>query len=384
MAELSPRLGSRQLFPRLRPFSYLGHAGVSPLSEPVERAVGECLREFSAEGFGAVSGVLAMRLRLRTQLGKLLECRPEDLVITSGTSWGVLAVAQNFPWRTGDRIACVEGDFPTNVTPWQAAALQHGLELVLLRADLSDLETQLRKGLRLLALSAVSFQTGVGQPWEEAVELAHRYQCRVFVDAIQAAGVVPLAVGKVDYLAGGAHKWLMGVEGCGYLYVSPECQVDLQRHWAGWLSHENAVSFLFEGAGHLRYDRPLRKGPQFLEVGSSAAIAQVALEASLNILLELGVDQIFGHVQDYLDQLEPQLAFLGWESMRQPAARSGSLCFRPGPGADLAAWGAGLDALGVRLSTPDGHVRLAPHWCNSCQEIPRVVEAFREVQRSLR
>lgn len=384
MAELNAQLGSRQLFPYLKPFSYLGHAGVSPLSEPVERAVAACLREFASEGFGAVGGALAMRSRLRAQLGRLLECRPCDLVLTGGTSWGILSVAQNFPWRTGDRIACVEGEFPTNVTPWQTAAAQHGLELVWLRSDLSDLEAQLRRGLRLLALSAVAFQTGLLQPWEKVVELAHRYECRVFVDSIQAAGVVPLAVGKVDYLAGGAHKWLMGVEGCGYLYVSPECQSDLHRHWAGWLSHENAVSFLFEGAGHLHYDRPLRQDCQFLEIGSSATVAQVALEASLSLILDLGVGNIFAHVQQYLDQLEPALAFLGWESLRHRSARSGSLCLRPVAGTDLARWAARLDERGVRLSTPDGCLRLAPHWPNSCEEIPRVVEAFQDVQRSLR
>ena len=375
-------LGSRRLFPDLRVVSYLSHAGVSPLSVPVVEAVSAHLREFAGEGVGAVPGMLAMRTRLHSKLGQLLGCAAGDLALTTGTSWGILAVAQNFPWRRGDRMACVAGEFPTNVTPWQAAAVQHELELVFLRNDLADLEEQLRRGLRLLALSAVSFQTGLRQPWEQVVDLAHRYECQVLVDVIQAAGVVPFEVGELDYVAGGAHKWLMGVEGCGYLYVHPRRQADFHRYWAGWLSHQQAVDFLFQGPGHLRYDRPLRSDPLALEIGSSSALSQAALEASLNLLLELGVDQIFGHVTRFLDALEAGLEFLGWPSLRKPGQASGILSLQPPPQTDLGGWERALRQRGVQVSTPDGLVRMAPHWPNSLEEVPLVVEAFQEVQRS--
>lgn len=375
-------LGSRQLFPHLKVASYLNHAGVSPLSSPVLEAVQTSLLEFAGEGVGAVPGVLAMRSRLRQNLARLLACDAADLALTSGTSWGILAVAQNFPWRRRDRIACVRGEFPTNVTPWQAAAAQHDLELILLSPDLADLEEQLRLGLRLLAVSAVSFQSGLRLPWQQLTELAHRYECQVFVDVIQAAGVVPFEVGDIDYVAGGGHKWLMGVEGCGYLYVHPARQAELHRHWAGWLSHQQAVDFLFQGPGHLRYDRPLRPDPQRLEIGSGAALSQVALEASLNLLLELGVERIFGHVSGFLDHLEAALEFLQWPSLRCPVRASGTLSLRPPAGTDVSAWERALHRRGVQIATPDGLIRLAPHWPNSLEEVPLVVEAFREVQRS--
>ncbi|MBS2035495.1 aminotransferase class V-fold PLP-dependent enzyme [bacterium] len=383
MVELKPRLGSRELFPNLAAPYYLCHAGVSPLSLPVQRAVADFVQHFAGEGVGAVGGMLAMRDRLREKLGLLLGCGAQDLALTCGTSWGVLAIAQNFPWRQGDRIACVQGEFPTNVTPWQRAADQHGLELVFLKPDLSDLQNRLDQGLRLLALSAVSFQTGLRQPWEEVARQAQARGCQVFVDAIQAAGVVPFAVGQLDYVAGGAHKWLMGVEGCGYLYVRPDHQAELKGHWAGWLSHREPVRFLFEGAGHLRYDRPLRPEPQALEIGSSSYFSQAALEASLNLILDLRVDQIFDHVTRYLDLLEPQLDFPGWTSLRKRQALSGSLCLKPGPETNLADWSAALGRRGLKLATPDGLLRISPHWPNSLEEVPRVVEIFKEVHREL-
>jgi selenocysteine lyase/cysteine desulfurase len=371
-------LGSRALFPHLRDRIYLGHAGVSPLSVPVQQAMAHYALRLAEEGFGSVPEVLAMRRRLRTSLGRLLGCPEEHLALTGGTSWGVLAVAQNLAWKAGQRVAVVAGDFPTNVTPWQRAAAQYQLELVSLSVDLKGLQSELERGLRLLALSAVQFQSGFRQPCNDIVQLCHAYDCEVFVDAIQACGVVPFQVGPIDYVAGGAHKWLMGVEGCGFLYVSPACQDRFRRNWAGWLSHEDPVSFLFEGSGHLRYDRPLRSDMQFLEIGSCAAVAQVALEASLTILHELQVDRIFDHVSTYLDRLEPLLIELGFTSLRDPLYRSGILALRPPFGAPDA-WAQALLREGVRISTPDGLLRLAPHWPNSLDEVEDVVTAFRKV-----
>ena len=370
-------LGSRQLFPQLRDRVYLGHAGVSPLSQPVLQAIEEHARSLAREGFGSVPEVLAMRRRLRTLLGQLLGCSEQDLALTGGTSWGVLAVAQNLAWKAGQRVAVVAGDFPTNVTPWQRAAAQYDLHVVMLSPDLNELERELKQGLRLLALSAVQFQNGLRQPWEAVCELCHAHGCEVFVDAIQALGVVPFSVGQLDYVAGGAHKWLMGLEGCGFLYVRPECQAALGRNWAGWLSHDQPVSFLFEGEGHLRYDRPLRGDMQFLEIGSSAGVAQAALEASLKLLLEMGIEAIFEHVSHYLDQLEPGLVELGFASLRHAHRRSGILALRP-PFGSLEQWAQALQRQGIRVSTPDGLLRLAPHWPNSLNEVEEVVTAFRK------
>ena len=368
-------LGSRELFPHLQDRVYLGHAGVSPLSLPVQQAVENYCQSLAAQGFGSVPEVLAMRRRLRARLGQLLTCSPENLALTGGTSWGILAIAQNLAWKAKERVALVEGEFPTHVTPWQRAAAQHDLQVVMLGSDLADLEKELRQGLRLLAFSAVAFQSGLRNSWESITELCHAYECEVFVDAIQACGVVPFEVGHIDYVAGGAHKWLMGVEGCGYLYVRPHRQAALQRNWAGWLSHDDPVSFLTEGAGHLRYDRPLRSDMQYLELGSSAAIAQVALDASLELLLGFGIEAIFAHVTHYLDQLEPALVELGFESLRSRSRLSGALSLRP-PSGSVSDWATALLAQGIRISTPDGLLRLAPHWSNPQSEVEEVVAAF--------
>src|SRR5690606_14112178 len=111
-------------------------------------------------------------------------------------------------------------------------ARQFGLEVVMLpltafeRSDaegLAALERELVRGARLVAVSAVQFQTGLAMPLGAMAALCHQHGAELFVDGIQAMGVVPIDVGAlgIDYLASGSHKWLMGTEGAGILYVSP-------------------------------------------------------------------------------------------------------------------------------------------------------------------
>ena len=183
-------------------------------------------------------------------------------------------------------------------------------------------------------MSAVQFQTGLRMPVQQVAEVAHRHGAELFVDAIQQLGVVPFDAQRlgVDYVAGGSHKWLMGPEGVGYLYARPSCASALVRRYASWLSHEDPADFLFRGAGHLRYDRPIRDSLDFLEIGSTNVAGCAALEVSIDALLELGVDRVFDHVSRHLDRLEQALLAAGSRAVdrrRRASAPGFSRCVRP-------------------------------------------------------
>ena len=273
------------------------------------------------------------------------------------------------------------------MTPWQRAASLFSLELVMLplpfhggdQADLTQLEETLRSGrIRIVAISAVQFQTGRRAPLKQLSELCHRYGAELFVDAIQAVGVVPIDVlaSGVDYLTCGSHKWLMGLEGAGFLYAREERARRLRPAVAGWLSHEEAFRFLFEGAGHLRYDRPVRSTLDFVEAGAPNTLGFAALEASVGLIAQLGVPAIFDHVQQYLDRLERGLLARGFTSARPAAGqglRSGILSVLPPEGVDLLELHRGLSERGISCSTPDGWLRFAPHWPNDPAEVDGAV-----------
>ncbi len=381
--------GSRALFPDLQTPIYANHASLTPPSTPVREAVRASLDGYASRGMAWYIEEAARRDRLRASLAGLIGASPEDTALVSNTSAGVLAVALCLPWRRGERIVVFEGEFPTNITPWQQAARRHELELVWLEADgfrrdrdtaLERLVDELKRGVRLVAVSAVQFTTGQRMPLKRMGALCKRYGAELFVDAIQAAGVVPLDVAKmqIDYLTAGSHKWLMGPEGLAAFYAAPAAAERLDPNVAGWLSHERPFAFLTDGPGELRYDRAFQHGARMVEAGTFNTLGAAGLEASVDLIRQLGVTAIQEHVQAWHDAVEPGLIARGFESarMNDPSGRSGSLSVRPADPSRSPDWLGELTESGIACASPDGWLRLSPHWPNALSESRRVLEAF--------
>ena len=393
MAAPTAHLGDRSLFPQLTYSAYCNHAAVSPVSTPVAAAVGRVLTDLGRDGFGAVFPWLAERELLRARVTGLLGAREGEIAFTASTTRGISDIALSLPWKDGDRVLLFEGEFPTNVTPWQCAARAFNLELVWVPARAFDagkqgdavadglgrLEAQLKRGLRLVAISAVQFQSGLRMPLREIGELCRRYGAELFVDAIQGLGIVPMDVEQmqIDYASSGAHKWLMGTEGTGVLYVRRERAAALVPRVAGWLSHERPDEFLRLGAGHLRYDRELRRDARLFEGSAQNVLGLAALDASLELLLALGVERIFEHVQAYHDRLEPELVQRGFESLRSPhpERRSGTASFLAPRRLDPVSLHRALVDAGIACGLPDGLLRFSPHWPNHVREVDDITRA---------
>ena len=100
----------------------------------------------------------------------------------------------------------MQGEFPTNITPWQQVARQHNLTLEWMNTD--DFRTpslgfdvggSVTKGITMMAVSAVQFQTGLRLPVEDIGKICHKYNCLLFVDAIQCVGATPIDLTNIDF-----------------------------------------------------------------------------------------------------------------------------------------------------------------------------------------
>jgi cysteine desulfurase/selenocysteine lyase len=390
-------LGDRSLYPDLKAQSYLAYAATAPVSSLVKAAVNRVLDDYAEQGNVAFFDWLEQRERLRGKLGQLVGAQAEDIALSSGTTRGLSDLALCIPWQAGDRVVLFDGEFPANVSPWQRAAELFGLRIDFVSmaravedeaSFLQPLERLLSAGARLVAVSAVQFQTGLRMPLTRIGELCQRFGAELCVDAIQACGVVPLDVraSNIDYLVTGAHKWLLGPEGVGFIYAKPERARALLPRSAGWLSHEDGTRFLFAGPGELRYDRPIKQTVQMLEGGSSSTLGFAALEAGIEPLLALTPGAIFGHVDNYSTQLEPGVSARGFRSRRAAEAerRSGILSFVPPASVSAADIVLQLRSRGVFASMPDGLLRFAPHFPNALSEIETVLAALDDALAALR
>lgn len=391
-----PRLGDRSFFPQLNSQAYLAHAAISPASAATVEMVKASVASVAERGVGSFPMWSGQRERLRRSAAMLLGVLPDDVALTAGCTRGITDLALSLPWASGDVLLGYRGEFPANVIPWQLAARRNRARVELLDLPdptlsdcrdriLTELEQRfrMRDSPRWVAVSAVQFQTGLAMPLAEMTALCRAHRARLFVDGIQAAGVVPLdltAIG-VDAFFVGAHKWLLGIEGVGLGYYRPDLMEELLPVTAGWLSFPDAEAFLFRGSGNLRYDRELHPAPRVFEGSTASVVGFAALEAGVDTVRSLGVFNILKHVQSYHDQVEPGLVELGLRSLRatDPTLRSGILSFSVPEGVDVTVLSQNLRGRGVHVSIPDGLVRLAPHFANPLNEAGEVVAAFRQV-----
>lgn len=381
-------LGDRSGFPRLEARAYLAHSAIAPISIAVEQAIEQVAHDYARHGAEAFMTWHERRSSLRERAACLLGGHADEVGFVANTTTGISTIALCFPWRPGDVLIVLRGEFPGNVTPWQRAAELHGLRLEYLDvADfagpggvgLTKLEERLRAGgVRLIACSAVQFQTGLRMPLRAIATLAHEHDAELFCDAIQALGALAFDVRAlgIDYLSCGSHKWLMGVEGSALLWVARERLAGLRPHTAGWLSHEHAIDFLFE-PDQLRYDRAIRTRTDFVEGGAYPTIGLAALAAAIEPLIELGPANIEAHLHGYLDELELGLLARGLVSLRSSVVeqRSAIATFRPPLGHDARVVQRRLSERGIVMTIPEGLLRFAPHWPNSRTEIPEVLAA---------
>ncbi|MCH2110038.1 MAG: aminotransferase class V-fold PLP-dependent enzyme [Polyangiaceae bacterium] len=386
----APSLGSRSLFPTLEAKSFLAHAAISPASAEVSRAVTFALEDVAARGPGSYLRWAGQRERLREELARFLCTAVGNVALTRGTTAGIIDVALASPIRSGDTVVSFHGEFPANIQPWRNAAQLRGASFELLSSPrgeqprercLEETEAALKRGARFLTVSAVQFQTGYQMPLADLGELCRRYDAFFFVDAIQAAGVIPIRPDEwaADAIFVGAHKWMLGLEGVGYAMVSERFRDAWQPLTTGWTSAEGSELFLFEGPGHLDYELPLKRSADCLEGSTPSVLGYAALEAGLAMIQALGEDRIFSHVQALHDKWEPLFQEAGFESLRGSTSqeRSGLLSFLPPAGRSISEWAAGFREQGVIVSTPDGCLRLAPHYSNHEQETAILAEALR-------
>ena len=188
-------------------------------------------------------------------------------------------------------------EFPANLYPWQRLEAQ-GVEVTWLSVfDPLDRIDDACKGARLLSISFVGFLNGYRAPLREIGEICRRRGCIYFVDAIQGLGAFPLDVREchIDALAADGHKWMLGPEGCGLLYISEALQERVTPVEFGWTNV----------AGYNDYasrDMTLRADAGRYECGTLNTIGCFGLRASLELLLEVGVERIAGAVQGLGDR----------------------------------------------------------------------------------
>jgi cysteine desulfurase / selenocysteine lyase len=360
----------RAQFPVTEELIYLNHAAVGPLSRPAAEAIRWLAGDALRYGSSHYDQWLATYDGLRRAAARLVNGSPEEIALVKNTSEGIAIVAMGLDWRPGDRIIAFREEFPANQYPWQRLESK-GVKIEwLAAADPLDRIDEAAKGARLLTISFVQYLTGHRANLEAIGEICQRRGVIYFVDAIQGLGVFPLDVraAHIDALAADGHKWLLGPEGCGILYISRALQERVEPVEFGWT---NVAGFNDYG----RRDMALRNDAGRYECGTLNTVGCYGLRASIDFLLEVGVERIAGAVQSLGDQIYGQVRRKGYEVLGERTAANGAgiVSFRK-PGANSAALVERLRQHGISTAERAGWIRASPHFYIEPQEIEQMIE----------
>jgi kynureninase len=165
----------------------------------------------------------------RTRLGRLLHAPRHDCVVPkTSAGQGMRAVLNTYD--TVPRVVATRGEFDSIdlILRHYARRGRIALSLVEPRADglfaAADLRAALRKGVDLVVMSQVIFDTGqLLAELPALIEEAHAVGARVLVDVYHSLGVLPVDVAALDadFAIGGSYKYLRGGPGACFLYLHP-------------------------------------------------------------------------------------------------------------------------------------------------------------------
>ena len=359
-------------FPVRQRLVYLNHAAVSPLCRPAADAMrwmAADAMEYGSLHYGQWSETYA---GLRAAAARLIGSAQSEIALVKNTSEGIATIAMGLDWRPGDKIVAFREEFPSNYYPWKRLE-QTGVGVEWLSyLDPLDRIDQACRGARLLAISFVQYLSGHRVDLEAIGEICHRHRCAYLVDAIQGLGAFPVDVRRahIDALAADGHKWLLGPEGCGILFVSREFQDSVQPMEFGWT---NVAGY----ADYASRDMTLRPDAGRYECGTLNTIGCYGLHASIKFLLEVGIETVGPAVQRLGDLVAEGVQAKGYEILgsRSPENGAGIVSFRK-EGVEAASIVHRLNAAGITAAARQGWTRISPHFYISPDDIGRMLESL--------
>jgi len=359
----------RDEFPVTRNLIYLNHAAVSPLSGRSARAMQALAQD--ALDFGSIhyGDWMATYQAVRVSTARILNARASEIAIVKNTSEGIAVVATGIRWKLGDVVVAFQEEFAANYFPWKRLE-SLGVEVRWLSIfdDLQKID-EAAKGARMLAISFVQYLSGYRVDLVKIGEICARRGCFFLVDAIQGMGAFPIDVeaARIDALAADGHKWMIGPEGCGVLYVRASRQEEVEPVQIGWTNFAHYADYASR-------DMTLRADAGRYESGTLNTIGCFGLRAALDLLIEAGVENIAPVVQGLADRIRAGAEQAGYECLgpRSIETGAGIVAIRHAS-TEAPVIVRRLKEKGISVTARQGWVRISPHFYIAPVEIDRLL-----------
>jgi len=314
---------------------------------------------------------------LRSKLQRLVNAvSVDDIALVKNTSEGLSLLAYGLDWQPGDHIVSTNQEFPSNRIVWESLK-EKGVELHLADLGNDDPEAAILAlcdtDTRLLTVSSVQYASGLRLNLERLGTFCRDNGIIFCVDAIQSLGALRFDAQAchADAVVADGHKWMLGPEGLALLYIKPELRSQLKLKQYGWHMVEHPGDFD-------RYDWQPAESARRFEPGSPNMLGIHALNASLSLLEDIGMETVEVRVLQHTKQLTDAVMHEGslqLLSRSDSEHMSGIVTFRRkdlDDAAHVALYGY-LMRHGVVCAYRGGGIRFSPHFYIPQQSIETAV-----------
>ena len=368
---------AREQFPYLKHGEiYFNHASTGPLCKPVLEGIQRVLLEKSETNIDDYLGLQATIKETKSDIASLINSSPDRIAFVDNTTNGINILAAGLKLKQGDHILLNDLEFPANVYPFLNLQ-KEGVIIDFIQShngivSAEDVIERIVPETKLISISQVQFLTGYRVNLAEIGKVCREKGIVFSVDAIQGLGAVQLDVinDNIDFVSAGSQKWLLGLQGLGFIYLSEMLQEKIDQNCVGWLSVEDAWDFL-------HYELKLKSTADRYQGGTLNTIGIYALNASLKFFKQYGFSEIENCIIDNSLYFVKNLMNTRFRPVIQGVDKTniaGIVSFKDNE------WKKIYDSLSkenICCSVRLGYVRMSPHFYNTKEEIDKVIDVLK-------
>lgn len=240
----------------------------------------------------------------RSLIAKLLKIDNQDnIVYTSNATLAINLAIQGYPFDKGDKILTTCAEHNSVLRPLYYLNINKNIEYEILdvnkegRIDINAWEEKIKEiGPKMVIFTHASNVTGAINDAKELSRIAKKYNCVVLLDASQTIGLIDVYPKQwnIDMVAFTGHKYLLGPQGTGGLYVSSNIRLNpIIQGGTGSYSNEEEMPVKL----------PLR-----LEAGTPNDLSFKGLEAAImwsfqNPINKNKIDYLLGKIKKELKKM---------------------------------------------------------------------------------
>lgn len=218
-----------------------------------------------------------------------------EVVFTRGTTESVNLVASTYGEQNvgeGDEVIVTLAEHHSNFVPWQQLCLRKKaiLRIVPLHPDctldMEAYENMLSEKTKIVAVAHASNVTGIVNPIDEIIRLAHNVGAKVLIDAAQTVPHIKLNVKHLDcdFLAFSGHK-VYAPTGIGALYGKRHLLEQMRPYQFGGEMIKKVKT----------HETTFNEIPYRFEAGTPDYVGAMALAEALDFVSETGISDIAEH-----------------------------------------------------------------------------------------